>query len=94
MPIKDLDPISPLDVLVTEIDTQITSQTERLIACKAVDHDHITGILKGLNTAKQRAIELRKTWYADEAPFEPAPEPDPYLKADRTATSRRLLRRV
>lgn len=68
MPMKDLDPISPLDVLVTEIDAQITSQTERLIACKAVDHDHITGILKGLQTAKQRAIELRKTWYADEQP--------------------------
>lgn len=87
MPKTDYDPISPLDVLVAEIDAQISSQTERLIACKAVDHDHIAGILKGLNTAKQRAIELRKKWSANE------PEPDEVLPG-APAVSRRLLRRV
>jgi hypothetical protein len=86
MPQTDYDPISPLDVLVTEIDAQISSQTERLIACKAVDHDHITGILKGLQTAKQRAIELRKTWHGD--------EPQAQVEIIPTASRPSRLRRV
>jgi len=92
MPKTDYDPISPLDVLVAEIDAQISSQTERLIACKAVDHDHIAGILKGLQTAKQRAIELRKKWSANE----PEPEADDVAISARPANAagRRLLRRV
>lgn len=87
MPQTDYDPISPLDVLVAEIDAQINSQTERLIACKAADHDHITGILKGLQTAKQRAIELRQKWHANDA--EPVT-----VTTTVGAPSRRLLRKV
>lgn len=90
MPKTDTDPISPLDVLVAEIDKNIDSQIERLLACPTSEHDRIVGIVKGLGTAKQRALELRKQWHSNE------PEPDviPVPAGTPAAASRRLLRRV
>lgn len=62
MPKTDYDPISPLDVLHAELDGLIQSHINNLLTCDAAKHDHLTGIIKGLKTAQNRAADLAKKW--------------------------------
>lgn len=58
MPKTDYDAIDLAEIACAELDAIINSHIEKLIAQPAATHDHTTGIIKGLQTARKRISDL------------------------------------
>lgn len=66
MPKTDYEAIDAIDVLRAELDALIDSHINSLLTCEAAKHDHITGIIKGLKTAQNRAADVARKWRAND----------------------------